>query len=108
MEHEDEEVWDATENLNPALLEAVALKKQHELRSAAFDEFEEYFNDEDWPEPEWETFFRPNIWIFGHSLSFCFLSEVMKQPHFGGTPVSGRGAQRSDFLMATNANARFT
>lgn len=108
MEHDDEQVWDAIDKLNPGLLEAAALKKQHEFRSAAVDEFEEHYNAEDWTEQEWENFFRRNMWIFGHSLSFCFLSEVVKQPYFGGTMVTGRGGQRGDFLMATNANARFT
>ena len=107
LEQEGEEFWSYIEELRPGLLAAAALKKQHETRRAALDLFEEQFIRDEWEEGDWQAFFESNKWIFGYSLAHQILIAVGDQPHFGGTTVSGKGGQRGDFLMATEAAARF-
>lgn len=108
LEQEGEAFWDHVEALQPNLLEAVAVKKQHQARRLSLQTFESEMDWDIWDESEWERFFRDNTWIFGYGLSYQFLSTVQNQPHYGGTTVSGRGAQRGDSLMATEAAARVT
>lgn len=94
--------------LDPAAFDVAAHKARHEQHVAALNEFEEHLRDHDWNEDEWEAFFARNRWIFGHGLAYQFLSEVQAQPHYGGVAVAGKGAQRGDHLMATQAAVRFT
>lgn len=93
---------------DPDLLEAQALKARHARRKAALAEFEACMESRDWSEGAWEGFFRRNEWIFGHALAFKFLGEVRKQPVYEGADVTGSGAKRGDYLMATGASVRFT
>lgn len=108
LEQEGEQFWAAIEGLKPGLIETIARARTHEVRSNAVKEFEQHLAADDWSEGEWEDFFRANKWIFGHSLDYRFLSEIQGQPHYGGTDVTGSGAQRGDFLMASEAATRFT
>jgi hypothetical protein len=59
-------------------------------------------------EAVWQTFFKENQWIFGYGLKYQFLSLITDQPHYGGESVTGTGDQRGDFLLATEADRRFT
>lgn len=93
---------------DPALVESQALRARHARRKAAVVEFEEHMAAQDWVEGEWEGFFRRNEWIFGHALAYQFLGEVQNQPVYEGADVTGKGAKRGDFLMATAASVRFT
>ena len=56
----------------------------------------------------WQYFFKENQWIFGYGLKYQFLGLITDQPHFGGESVVGTGNQRGDYLMATEADKRFT
>ncbi len=96
------------EELQPNALGAIVRAKRHEARRSAFHEFEDQLMSGTWSEGEWEDFFRTNKWIFGHGLAYRFLSEIQSQPNYGGATVAGTGAQRGDFLMATEAAVRFT
>lgn len=95
-------------DLDPAAFDVAAHKARHEQHQAALEEFEMHLRDYDWNEGEWETFFARNRWVFGHGLSYQFLSEVQSQPHYGGVDATGKGGQLGDHLMATEANVRFT
>lgn len=108
LERGTESLWDAINELQPDALAAIGRAKLHESRRRAYEEFAHHLEDDDWREGEWERFFRENQWIFGYGLAYRFLSEVQGQPHYGGTSVTGTGGQRGDFLMATEAKARFT
>jgi len=103
-----DQFWALLEELRPNAIEAVAKAKLHASRQRTFEQFDAELQREKWSEGDWERFFRKNTWIFGHGLSFRFLSEVQGQPHYGGTDVTGRGGQRGDFLMASHAAMRFT
>jgi hypothetical protein len=105
---EGDEVWDLLEELQPDVFKAVALRKQHEAREAALSEFAEKMESGDWDEGDWEQFFKDNTWIFGYGLAYQFLSTVQNQPNYGGAGLEGTGTERGDFLMGTEARARFT
>src|SRR5260370_4273401 len=76
-------------------------------RQSALQTFKNNLNvgrDESW----WQDFFERNKWIFGYGLNYKILKSVQIQPHYGGTNVTGKGAQRGDFLEHTEAEVRFT
>lgn len=103
-----EQVLHMVRGLNPEVFDVAALKARHDMHVAALREFEEHLSTQDWSERDWEAFFRRNRWIFGHGLAYQFLTEVAEQPHYGGVARDGRGAQKGDHLMATEASVRFT
>ncbi len=94
--------------LDPDAFDVAAHRARHEQHLTALREFEEHLQKLDWQESDWEGFFIRNRWIFGHGLAYQFLSEVQAQPHYGGVEVAGKGGQRGDHLMATEAVVRFT
>ena len=96
------------EELQPDLLHAAATARLLKRRRATVEEFKEQLEREAWSEQEWDDFFKANKWIFGHGLDYRFLTEIQSQAHYGGTTLSGSGGQRGDYLMATQAQARFT
>ncbi len=104
----DEDLWRTLEELQPNLFKAVALTKLYELRELAVQTFAEHVDSDDWSEEDWQSFFESNTWIFGYGLSYRFLSTLQTQPIYLGALVSGSGGQRGDFLMAGEAERRFT
>jgi hypothetical protein len=108
VEAEGEGFWEHVEALQPDLFQVVLLRKQHQAREAAVEEFERQMAANEWNEGAWERFFIDNTWIFGYGLAYQFLSTVQNQPNFGGARLAGRGTERGDFLMATHADVRFT
>ena len=92
----------------PDLALALSLSKQHEVRLQAVNEFQHHYDEEDWSEPQWQSFFERNEWILGHGLAYQFLDQVQPQATVGGITMSGTGAQRTDYLLATTATVRFT
>ena len=108
LEREGEQLLTFIAETKPDLLQMAAIIERHEERVAVLRDFERQLEENQWKEGEWEAFFRANTWIFGHNLAFQFLSTVENQPYYVGPSAFGQGAQRGDFLMATNADARFT
>jgi len=102
------ELWDLIESIEPDLLTAAHAARLRRERMAAVEEFEAHMTAGDWSEGDWKTFFESNPWIFGSGLAYQFLSPVQDQPHYGGTTVTGRGAQRGDHMLATAADVRFS
>ncbi len=100
--------WDAIEQLNPGLLEAVSLKKEYERKKAIVEQFEAEIANDRWNEPRWQKFFEDHTWIFGHNLAFQFLHLLEAQPAYGGVELSGFGGQRGDFAMMTAGFHGFT
>lgn len=105
--HGEGDVLAGVQALLPDPVEVVALKREHEKRSAAVTEFETHLAWNDWSELEWQAFFRRNDWIFGHGLDYHFLVSQLRQPDFGGQDLAGKGGQRGDELMSTAGNVRF-
>jgi hypothetical protein len=108
LREDSDEIWNALEEIQPDLFKAALVNKLHQVREAAVQEFGEQLNRDEWSESNWQEFFEQNTWIFGYGLSYRFLTTIETQPHFGGTNVTGRGAQRGDFLAVTEAEKRFT
>jgi hypothetical protein len=93
--------------LLPDPIEVVALKREHEMRSAALAAFETHLVWDDRSELEWQAFFKRNDWIFGHGLDYHFLVSQQSQPDYGGEDLGGKGGQRGDELMSTPGDVRF-
>lgn len=108
ISREGNRFWDLLDDLEPGMVQTVALRKQHAIRQKAVEEFEQHIGDGDWNESAWQAFFQRNEWIFGHNLIFQFVTNLANQGHVGGTTVSGKGAQRTDMVVNTEATARFT
>ncbi len=108
IEKGGDDFFDLVSELEPDLFEAAALTKLHRRRRSIVNKFEEELQKQEWSEEDWDEFFRENSWIFGHGLAYQFLSQVQSQPNYGGVTFSGSGGQRGDYLMSTEAKARFT
>jgi hypothetical protein len=102
-----QDIFRIIDEIRPDLLTAAALARRYEEWSEALGAFERHVADEDWDEPQWQAFFEGNPWIFGHGLDYRFLVTEQAQPNYGGTAVTGRGGEKGDFLMASEANVRF-
>jgi hypothetical protein len=59
-------------------------------------------------EAAWQYFLSKNEWIFGYGLKYQFLNILTGQPNYGGTNFEGKGSQKGDFLMNTEAEKKFT
>jgi hypothetical protein len=108
LEGGDEDIWSALSELQPNLFRALLVHKLNDLREQSVAQFEYELQRGEWSEDGWQEFFEQNTWIFGYGLSYRFLSSFEPQPHYGGTTVTGSGAQRGDFLAITEAERRFT
>jgi hypothetical protein len=104
----DAQDWEGLDELAPGLLDAVALKRQHEARMDALAVFEAHLTAGDWREGHWQKFFENHKWIFGHNLVYQFVTPVAEQPRIAAPDYEGHDGQRGDYLMATEARARFT
>ncbi|MFA5240395.1 MAG: Shedu immune nuclease family protein [Phycisphaerae bacterium] len=62
-------------------------------------------NADDYTEPQWQSFFERNDWIFGYGLKYKFLRILQREAHISGTDLDGSNAVISDFLLT---DARFT
>jgi hypothetical protein len=102
-----QDIFRIIDEIRPDLLTAAALARRYEEWSEALGAFERHVADEDWDEPQWQAFFEGNAWIFGHGLDYRFLVTEQAQPNYGGTSVTGRGGEKGDLLMASEANIRF-
>lgn len=101
------EVWDSLLQADRSWLTEQSYAHIHAERTAALAEFE-FSMREGKSEPYWQDFFEKNTWIFGYGLNYQVLRLVQAQPHYGGTTVAGRGAQRGDYLEATGGEVKFT
>lgn len=107
-EVEGDELFNLLDEIHPGLTRTIGLRRQHDQREAALIEFERHINAGVWQESDWQEFFEWNTWIFGFGLAYQFLHRLNAQPLFGGIEISGLGGERGDFLMASEAAARFT
>ncbi len=103
-----EKIWEYLDELHPDLFDTLAIKKHHQQKCAAVDEFENHLRLNDWTEDDWGPFFEKNLWIFGHNLTYHFLTPLAIESHMGGTDYDGQGANRLDFNLATDAPNRFS
>lgn len=100
--------WQALTSLSPDLATQLADASIQSTRRLALSAFQAELQKEIWGELEWERFFVTNQWILGYGLRYQFLGILQRQANYGGVNMSGKGAQRGEFLMATHADQRFT
>jgi len=102
-----EDVWKELNEIDPGLATKFAYSRIQTNREKSLQEFKQNLNSNK-DEPFWQKFFEDNTWIFGYGLNYKFLHLLAAQPHYGGTAVTGKGAQKGDYLLSTNAEASFT
>jgi hypothetical protein len=77
---------------------------QRKKRLAEFKRaLDEQVGDEDW----WQRFFEDNKWIFGYGLNYVILRVEQAQAHVLGASVTGKDAQKADFLTSSGPS-KFT
>ena len=77
---------------------------QRKKRLAEFKvALEEQVAEEEW----WQKFFEDNKWIFGYGLEYVILRVEQAQAHVLGASVTGKDAQKADFLTSSGP-AKFT
>jgi len=101
------EVWNELISTDCDLATKLSLGHIQNERTKALNEFENMLINEV-NEDDWQKFFSKNEWIFGYGLKYIYLKIYEKQPNYGGTDISGKGAQRGDFLTTTSSNVKFT
>ena len=102
-----ETVWKTLVDLDPDLATQLSYARIHTERTNALGEFRDNLSQEK-SEEWWQSFFEKNNWIFGYGLNYQILKTVQSQPHYGGTNVSGKGAEKGDFLQHTEGEMKFT
>jgi hypothetical protein len=102
------EFWKLLVDLEPDLASQLADAQIQRDRRRGLQIFEEHLDALDWNEPAWEGFFKNNQWIFGYGLRYQFLSQLQNQANYGGVDFTGKGGQKGEFLMSTEAWQRFT
>ena len=87
---------------------AIAVISMQKKRKTALQQFLKMLN-EDVKEPDWQSFFSKNEWIFGYGLNYVYTSVITEQALVGGKNYRNEGGQVVDFLSATKSlNAQFT
>lgn len=104
-----DEIWKELLDQDPDLATKLANARIQQNRENSLKLFTQALErssdlDEDW----WQKFFVKNTWIFGYGLNYQFLHLLDEQADYGGRRYTGKGSQRGDFLMNTQANVRFT
>jgi hypothetical protein len=107
-EHRGPEFWKLLVDLEPDLASQLADAQIQRNRRRSLQVFEEHLDALDWNEPAWELFFKTNQWIFGYGLRYQFLSQMQNQANYGGVDFTGKGGQKGEFLMSSEAWQRFT
>ena len=107
-ENYGEEIWTELIANDPDLATRLSLAKLQQNRLIALKEFEDNICNNSLTEVYWQKFFSNNKWIFGYGLNYVFLSPITDQPSYGGADISGKGGQRGDYLLHSNAAARYT
>ena len=102
------EIWNELISKNPDLATKLSFAKIHTDRCHALKTFEENLEQGNNDEGFWQRYFMNNEWIFGYGLNYQFLNILQEQPNYGGSDYTGKGAQKGDYLLSTEAAAKFT
>ena len=102
-----DDIWKALVLVNPDLATQLSYARIHTERKRALETFRLSLGktqEENW----WQDFFEKNTWIFGYGLRYQILKSVQSQPRYGGTNFAGKGTEKGDFLVRTEAEIKFT
>jgi len=103
-----EEVWQEFVSTNPDLATKLSLARVQTNRLIALKTFKDNLEADNSDESFWQNFFYDNQWIFGYGLNYQFLNLISSQPNYGGETYDGKGKQKGDFLLCSQADSRFT
>lgn len=101
------EVWDKLVENAPDLVTKLSQAYIYQKRITAIEQFKLMLKS-DHREQDWQSFFENNNWIFGYGLNYKILKTITGQPHYGGVVFEGSGANKGDFLSATQGSLKFT
>ena len=59
---------------------------------------EKLYIEKEWTEPEWQTFFKENTWIFGYGLDYRFQSILQHEAYLSDSDLDGKNTIIGDFL----------
>ncbi|REE79416.1 Shedu immune nuclease family protein [Pantoea ananatis] len=62
-------------------------------------------NSANYTEPDWQSFFERNEWIFGYGLKYKYLKILQREAHISKTDLNGGNDVITDFLMS---DSRYT
>lgn len=62
---------------------------------------EKLYVEKDWNEPQWQSFFEKNTWIFGYGLDYRFLSILQRESAVSDSDLDGKNTINSDFLLGS-------
>jgi hypothetical protein len=96
------------EQLEPETFEHLYLLKEYENKQKSLQCFKAQMDAATWKESQWATFFRENLWIFGHGLDYRIMNLECEQPNYGGYLFTGKGMQKGDYLFHSSGYAGFT
>ena len=102
-----DDIWKALVLVNPDLATQLSYARIHEDRRRTLEAFRlslRQTREENW----FQDFFEMNTWIFGYGLKYQILKSIQSQPRYGGSNVAGKGTEKGDFLVRTEAEVRFT
>jgi hypothetical protein len=106
-ENYGEEVWIELIASKPDLATRLSYARIQTERNEVLSEFKESL-EKDLSEDYWQIFFNDNQWIFGYGLKYYFLTTLTDQPEYGGSNFLGKGKQKCDFLLNSEAEIKFT
>jgi len=102
-----DDIWQELVRVNPDLATQLSYAQIHTERKKALETFclsLKQTREESW----WQDFFERNNWIFGYGLKYQILKSIQSQPRYGGTNLGGKGTEKGDFLVRTEADVKFT
>lgn len=102
-----EDVWSNLAESDPSLVTKLSYARVFSERKKVLKEFYRSLSlskDESY----WQQYFKKNTWIFGYGLKYQFLNLITDQPKYSGSAYHGKGEQRGDFLMNSEAEKKFT
>lgn len=102
------EIWNELDKVKPGLTLELSMARIQMQRVQALRIFEENLAEGNSNEDFWQNFFEQNQWIFGYGLDYRFLYHLENQPSYGGMSHTGKGNQKGDFLLHTQAKTKFT
>ncbi|MCD4743607.1 MAG: DUF4263 domain-containing protein [Desulfobacteraceae bacterium] len=63
--------------------------------------YEKLYVEKDWNEPQWQSFFEKNTWIFGYGLDYRFLTILQREAALSGSDLDGKNTVEGDFLLGS-------
>ena len=102
-----EDIWTQLVESNPDLATKLSLAKIQSDRMSVVGRFEKLLSG-NYNEKYWQKFFADNDWIFGYGLSYIFTTVLSREVYVGGKNINNTGGSVSDFMAASQGDARFT